>query len=112
MQVLFWEVNRMQPSINWEVLVNNIQASSNEREIINHFYQTPKACETISDIANNLGKSPDEIERAVRYLEQLGILHNCGAIWGKPSYVGKYIDFYSLEHQKELESVLRSLLKN
>jgi DNA-binding Lrp family transcriptional regulator len=102
----------MQPSTNWETLIDKIKQSTNEREIINHFYQTPKACETIVDIAKELGKSPDEVENAVRYLEQLGILHNCGAIWGKPSYVGKYTEFYSLEQQKELDSVLGSMFKN
>jgi DNA-binding Lrp family transcriptional regulator len=102
----------MQSSVNWETLIDKIKQSANEREIINHFYQTPKACETVADIAKNLGKSPDEVEHAVRDLEQLGILHNCGAIWGKPSYVTNYIEFYSLEHRKELESVLDNMFKN
>lgn len=102
----------MQQSGDWEILIKKIKPSSNEREIINHFYQSPKACETIEDIAQYLGKSPDEVENAVHYLEQLGILHNCGSIWGEPSYVYKYTEFYSLEHQKELELLLNNLFKN
>jgi DNA-binding Lrp family transcriptional regulator len=102
----------MQASVNWLTLIDKIKQSADEREIINHFYQTPKACETVADIAKYLGKSPDQVEHAVRDLEQLGILHNCGAIWGEPSYVNKYIEFYSLEHQKELESILGKMFKN
>lgn len=99
----------MQYSTNWDKFINKIKQSPDEYEILSHFQQHPKACETVKDIAHFLRKPPDELETAILDLEQLGILHNYGPIWGTPSYAGKYTEFYSLNYDEQLESILKSV---
>jgi hypothetical protein len=103
------EVSLMEPTADMDKIIKTIKQSPNEYEIINHFKQFPKACETVQDIAENLKKSPDEIENAVLNLEELGILHNCGPIWGSPDYAGKYTEFYALSRELELKSIIKMM---
>lgn len=98
--------------LNRKNFLDKIKQSTEERQIIKHFYHCPKACETLDEIAKDLGKNPDEIESAVHELEKLGVLHNCGPLWGSPFYASKYTEFYSLVHNEELDKVLSELEKS
>ncbi|MFB3896262.1 MAG: hypothetical protein ACE14V_08165 [bacterium] len=89
--------------------LDKIKQSPVERLIVDHFYHHRSSCETVEDLAHNLGKCPEEIEPAVTDLMQLGVLHNCGPLWGSPFYASPYTDFYSLSISEELDTLLYEL---
>lgn len=86
--------------------LDKIKQSPIERLIVDHFSHHRSSCETVEDLARNLGKCPEEIESAVSELMQMGVLHNCGPLWGSPFYASPYTDFYSLSVSEELDSLL------
>ena len=89
--------------------LDKIKQSPDQRQIVNYFYHHRQACETLEDLAHDLGKVPEEIEAAVHDLEQLGVLHNCGPLWGSPFYASPYTEFYILAKNEELEATLAEL---
>ncbi|MCX7918627.1 MAG: hypothetical protein N3A72_03245 [bacterium] len=90
--------------------LDRIKQSPDEQQIVNYFYHHPNACQTLEEIAQDLGKQPDEIEPFVRELEELGVLHNCGPLWGSPFYASRYTEFYSLSKNEELQKVFEELI--
>ena len=89
--------------------IDKIKQSPEEQAIVNYFYNHPKACQTLDEIARAIGKEPDELGRAVHELEEFGVLHNCGPLWGSPFYASRYTEFYSLTTNDELNSLLQDL---
>jgi hypothetical protein len=89
--------------------LEKIKQSSEQRQIVYYFCRHRHACETLEDLAYNLGKKPEDIESAVHDLEQMGVLHNCGPLWGNPFYANSYTEFYSLAMNEELDTILLEL---
>jgi hypothetical protein len=89
--------------------LDKIKQSHDEWEIVNYFSEHRHACETLEDLAHDLGKKPEEIEAAVLDLEQLGVLHNCGPLWGSPYYASRYTEFYVLTKNDELDTLLSEI---
>ncbi|MDI6782590.1 MAG: hypothetical protein QME64_00660 [bacterium] len=92
--------------------LDKIKQSPDERRIVDYFYHHRHACETLEDLANDLGMVPEEIESAVHNLEQLGVLHNCGPLWGSPFYASRYTEFYTLSTNEDLETTLAELAQS
>lgn len=89
--------------------LEKIKQSPDEWQIVYYYCRHRHACETLEDLANYLGKKPEDIEPAVYDLEQMGVLHNCGPLWGSPFYASPYTEFYTLAMNEELDTILLEL---